>query len=86
MVDDDPFTAPVKKPLSLQAQLDNASIGDLEDRIENLRAEIALCERAIAAKRAHAHDDHEQIQHLHGILNNMENARIYLRAHQNRDR
>ena len=52
MVDDDPFTAPVKKPLSLQAQLDNASIGDLEDRIENLRAEIALCERAIAAKRA----------------------------------
>lgn len=51
MFDDDPFS-PAKRPLPLQAQLENASIGDLEDRIESLRAEIALCERAIAAKRA----------------------------------
>lgn len=52
MIDDDPFAPPVKKPVSLEAQLENASIGDLEDRIERLRAEISLCERAIAAKRA----------------------------------
>ena len=52
MIDDDPFAPPVKKPLSLEAQLENASIDDLETRIEKLRAEIALCERAIAAKRA----------------------------------
>ena len=52
MLDDDPFAPPVKKPLSLQAQLENASIGDLETRIERLRDEIAQCERAIQAKRA----------------------------------
>jgi uncharacterized small protein (DUF1192 family) len=52
MIDDDPFAPPVKKPLSLEAQLENASIDELETRIEKLRAEIALCERAIAAKRA----------------------------------
>ena len=52
MIDDDPFAPPVKKPLSLEAQLENASIDELEARIEKLRAEIALCERAIAAKRA----------------------------------
>jgi uncharacterized small protein (DUF1192 family) len=52
MIDDDPFAPPVKKALSLEAQLENASIDELETRIEKLRAEIALCERAIAAKRA----------------------------------
>jgi len=51
MIDDDPF-APVRKPPSLEAQLENASIGDLEARIEHLRGEIAQCERLIAAKRA----------------------------------
>lgn len=52
MIDDDPFAPPVKKALSLQAELENASIGDIEARIERLRAEIAQCERAIAAKQA----------------------------------
>ena len=52
MLDDDPFAPPVKKPLSLEQQLENASIDELEVRIERLRAEIAQCERAMAAKRA----------------------------------
>jgi uncharacterized small protein (DUF1192 family) len=52
MMDDDPFAPPVKKALSLEAQLENASIDELETRIERLRAEIAQCEGAIAAKRA----------------------------------
>ena len=52
MLDDDPFAPPAKKPLSLEAQLENASIGDLEARIERLRSEIVACERAIHAKRA----------------------------------
>lgn len=52
MIDDDPFAPPQKKALSLQAQLENASITELEDRIERLRDEIAQCERAIQAKRA----------------------------------
>lgn len=52
MIDDDPFAPPLKKALSLEAQIENASIGDLEDRIERLQAEIMLCEKAIAAKRA----------------------------------
>lgn len=52
MLDDDPFAPAVKKTLPLEAQLENASIGELEDRIERLRGEIALCERSIAAKLA----------------------------------
>jgi uncharacterized small protein (DUF1192 family) len=52
MLDDDPFAPPVKKPASLEAQLENASIDELENRIERLKAEIVQCERAIAAKRA----------------------------------
>lgn len=52
MIEDDPFAPPVKKQLSFEAQLENSSIGDLETRIERLRSEISLCERAIAAKRA----------------------------------
>ena len=52
MLDDDPFAPPVKKPVSLEAQLENASIEELENRIERLKAEISQCERAIAAKRA----------------------------------
>jgi uncharacterized small protein (DUF1192 family) len=52
MMDDDPFAPPVKKALSLEAQLENASIDELETRIERLRSEIAQCEGAIAAKRA----------------------------------
>ena len=34
MLDDDPFAPPVKKPVSLEAQLESASIVDLEARIE----------------------------------------------------
>lgn len=52
MFDDDPFATPAKKPEPLQQQLENASIEDLEARIERLKAEIALCESAIASKRA----------------------------------
>jgi uncharacterized small protein (DUF1192 family) len=52
MLDDDPFAPPVKKPVSLEAQLENASIEELENRIERLKAEISQCDRAIAAKRA----------------------------------
>jgi len=52
MLDDDPFAPPVKKPLSLEAQLENSSIGDLEARIVRLKQEIQLCEKTIAAKRA----------------------------------
>lgn len=52
MIDDDPFAPPVKKPLTLEAQLENASIGELELRIERLKAEIIQCESAIASKRA----------------------------------
>jgi uncharacterized small protein (DUF1192 family) len=52
MLDDDPFAPPAKKPIPLEAQLENASIDELEDRIERLKTEIAACEKAIAAKRA----------------------------------
>lgn len=52
MIEDDPFAPPVKKALSLEAQLENASIDELELRIERLKTEIAACEKAIAAKRA----------------------------------
>lgn len=52
MFDDDPFAPPAKKPVALQAQLENASIGELEARIEGLKREIALCEETIRAKRA----------------------------------
>jgi uncharacterized small protein (DUF1192 family) len=48
MFDDDP----VRKPLPLQAQLETASIEELERRIQALREEIAVCEQAIEAKRA----------------------------------
>jgi uncharacterized small protein (DUF1192 family) len=51
MLDDDPF-APPRKALSLEAQLENASIEDLEDRIERLKAEIVQCEQVMARKRA----------------------------------
>lgn len=52
MFDDDPFAPPAKKPVSLEAQLENASIDELEDRIERLKREITQCEAAIKAKRA----------------------------------
>jgi len=52
MIDDDPFAPPAKKPVPLEAQLENASIGELEARIERLKAEILQCEAAIKAKRA----------------------------------
>ena len=52
MIEDDPFAPPVKKPISLEAQLENASIDELEFRIERLKSEIVACEQAIAAKRA----------------------------------
>lgn len=51
MFEDDPFAPPRPKTVPLEAQLETASIGELEARIEQLRAEIALCERAIKAKR-----------------------------------
>lgn len=52
MLDDDPFAPPVKKAVPLEQQLENASIDELEHRIERLKGEIAACEQAIAAKRA----------------------------------
>ena len=52
MFDDDPFAPPARKPLSLQQQLENASVEELEARIEKLKAEIGMCEDAIRAKRA----------------------------------
>jgi uncharacterized small protein (DUF1192 family) len=52
MIDDDPFAPPVKKTVPLEQQLENASIDELEVRIEKLKAEIQLCETAIKAKRA----------------------------------
>jgi uncharacterized small protein (DUF1192 family) len=52
MIDEDPFAPAPRKPASLESQIENASIGDLEERISRLQAEIAVCERAIAAKRA----------------------------------
>jgi uncharacterized small protein (DUF1192 family) len=52
MLDDDPFAPPVKKPMPLEVQLENASIEELEHRIGRLRDEIVQCERAIASKRA----------------------------------
>ena len=52
MLDDDPFAPPAKKAAPLEQQLETASIDELEHRIEQLKAEIALCEQAIKAKRA----------------------------------
>ena len=52
MIEDDPFAPPQRKLIPLEAQLENASIDDLEARIERLKAEISACEKAIAAKRA----------------------------------
>jgi uncharacterized small protein (DUF1192 family) len=52
MIDDDPFAPPVKKAVPLEQQLENASIDELEHRIEKLKAEIVACEQAISAKRA----------------------------------
>ncbi len=52
MFDDDPFAAPAKKVVSFEAQLENASVEELEGRIEQLKAQIVACEQAIASKRA----------------------------------
>jgi len=52
MLEDDPFAPPAKKPVSLEAQLETASVDELEARIVTLKREIALCEAAIVAKRA----------------------------------
>lgn len=52
MIDDDPFAPPVKKAVPLEQQLENASIDELEFRIERLKSEIVACENAIKAKRA----------------------------------
>ncbi len=52
MIEDDPFAPPVKKAVPLEQQLENASIDELEFRIERLKSEITACENAIAAKRA----------------------------------
>ena len=45
MIDDDPFAPPVKKAVPLEQQLENASIDELEFRIERLKAEIAALRR-----------------------------------------
>lgn len=52
MFDDDPFARPVKPATPLEAQIENSSIEELQDRIGRLHAEIAVCEKAIAAKKA----------------------------------
>jgi len=52
MFDDDPFAKPIKKTASLEQQLENASVEELEHRIEALKAEIIQCEQAIKAKKA----------------------------------
>jgi uncharacterized small protein (DUF1192 family) len=52
MLEDDPLSPSAKKPLPLEAELENASIGELEARIERLKGEIVLCEKQISAKRA----------------------------------
>ena len=52
MIDDDPFAPPVKKAVPLEQQLENASIDELEFRIERLKTEITACEAAVKAKRA----------------------------------
>jgi uncharacterized small protein (DUF1192 family) len=48
MIDDDPFGSPLK-PAVLTLEL--MSIDELEAKIAGLKAEIAACEQAIAAKR-----------------------------------
>jgi uncharacterized small protein (DUF1192 family) len=50
MLEDDPRDA--KTPKALNVQLYEASIGELRERIESLKAEIVLCEEAIAKKEA----------------------------------
>jgi uncharacterized small protein (DUF1192 family) len=52
MIEDETNPISVRKPVSLEAQLENASIEELEQRIASLRGEIALCEKSIASKRA----------------------------------
>lgn len=52
MLEDDPFGPSIKKTASLEQQLENASIEELERRIEKLRGEIVQCEQAIKSKRA----------------------------------
>jgi uncharacterized small protein (DUF1192 family) len=48
MLDDDPFAPAPKKPQTIELM----SIEELEARIEALNDEIAVCQKAIAAKRA----------------------------------
>jgi uncharacterized small protein (DUF1192 family) len=52
MIDEDPFAPAIRKPASLESQIENASIAELTERIERLQAEIRACERAVAAKQA----------------------------------
>jgi uncharacterized small protein (DUF1192 family) len=52
MFDEDPFTPARKPALSLEAELETASIEELEARVARLKGEIAVCERTIAAKQA----------------------------------
>jgi uncharacterized small protein (DUF1192 family) len=48
MFDDDPQASPLKRPV---VTLDLMSIEELEAKIVDLRAQIAACETAIAAKK-----------------------------------
>ena len=59
MLDDDPFAPAPKKALSLEAQLETASIGELELRIEKLKQEIAACEHGVVGA------DPSAQRHLH---------------------
>lgn len=52
MIEDDPFAPSKPKAAPLAAQLETASIEELEARIVALRSEIAQCEAAIVSKRA----------------------------------
>lgn len=52
MLDDDPFARPAPKAVPLAAQLENASVEELEKRILALNDEISACETAIVKKKA----------------------------------
>jgi uncharacterized small protein (DUF1192 family) len=52
MFDDDPFAPAKVKAASLAAELETASVEDLEKRIIALKEEILACEAAIGRKKA----------------------------------
>lgn len=52
MHDEDFTPSALRKTPSLEAQLETASVEELEQRIVRLKAEIAQCEEAIKSKKA----------------------------------